>query len=520
VRVIHAVYEPLLDFSSKRPKAVVVGSLVLIAVAGVFFWRAGSEFVPQLDEGDLVVQTTRAADVSLETAVREAGRLETAVLSRVPEVTQVVSRVGSPAVATDIMGVEQADVFVRLKPRAEWRPGLTRDGLIAAVEKAIADLAPGGDPSFTQPIQMRFNELLGGSVADVTLSIYGDDLATLRRVAEQSAAILAKEHGAEDVRVIAPPAVSLLEVRPRPLDASRAGFTVREVLDTVQAIRTGIEVAATYDGPLRIPILLRLGEPPSAFTLGDVAMPAPSGGLVPLSRVADVVRTAAPSLVSRQDGERRLVVGFNVRGADLGTVVASAERSVRGAVDLPRGYRMEWGGQYETLRAARKRLMVVIPVVLTLIMGVLLLAFRRLRPAAIIFMNVPFASVGGMIALGLRGMPISISAAVGFIALSGVAVLNGVVLMARLTKLEEDGHPPAQAAVLAAKERVRPVFMTALVAALGFLPMAVATGVGAEVQRPLATVVCGGLVTSTILTLLILPTIYPWLAARRLDKAA
>ena len=511
-RIIHRGYEPLLAATLRRPAQVALGAAGLVAVAIGFFLHAGSEFVPQLDEGDLVVQTTRAADISLESAVRDAGRVEAAVLAAVPEVKQVVSRVGSPAVATDIMGIEQADVFMTLRPREEWRPGLGKEDLVAEVERAIATRAPGGDPSFTQPIQMRFNELLGGSVADVTVSVFGEDLVALRRLAEQVAAVVGKQPGAQDARVIAPPAVSLVEVRPRPLDASRAGFTVRELLDAVQAVRTGIEVGATWDGPLRIPIQLRLGETPSAFTLADLAIPAPSGGLVPLSGVADVVRAAAPSVVSRQGGERRLVVGFNVRGADLGSVVQRAEAAVAQAVMVPRGYRLEWGGQYETLQAAKRRLLVVIPAVLALIVGVLLLAFRGFRPAAIIFLNVPFATVGGMIALGLRGMPVSISSAVGFIALSGVAVLNGVVLMSRLLERERAGESPAEAAAGAARARARPVLMTALVAALGFLPMAVATGVGAEVQRPLATVVCGGLVTSTVLTLLILPAVYPWVS--------
>jgi cobalt-zinc-cadmium resistance protein CzcA len=514
VRLVERVYRPALAAATSRPPVVAAMAAALLLVGVGLFARAGSEFVPQLDEGDLVIQTTRAADISLESAVREAGRLESALVGRIPEVLRVTSRVGSPAVATDIMGIEQADVFVTLAPRAAWRKGLTRDRLIAEVDAALAAHAPGGEPAFTQPIQMRFNELLGGSVADVAISIYGDDLGELRRTAEQVAAVVARERGAEDVRINAPPDVSLLEVRPRPLDASAAGFTVREVLDSVQAVRTGLPVGATYDGPQRIPIVLRLGGGTTAFTLADLPLPSSSGALVPLSRVADVTTTLAPSLVARQDAERRLVVGFNVRGADLGTVVANAERAVGAQVTLPGGQRVEWGGQYQTLQEATRRLMLVIPGVLVLILLVLLAAFRAAGPALIIFLNVPFATVGGIMALAARGMPISISAAVGFIALSGVAVLNGVVLMSRLTRLEVDGMAPAEAARTAAAERSRPVLMTALVAALGFIPMMLASGAGAEVQRPLATVVVGGLVTSTALTLLILPALYPWLRRR------
>ena len=512
VRWIEKGYLPLLRSSGARPWLVAVGSLLLLVVGGVFFARAGSEFVPQLDEGDLVVQTTRAADVSLDTAISEAGKLEAVMMEKVPEVKEVVSRIGSPAVATDIMGLEQADVFVLLKPKDAWRPGVDKDRIIAEIDRAAKTVNAAAEVSFTQPIQMRFNELLGGSVADVTISIYGDDLAELDRLAARTAEVAGKVPGAADTRVIAPPAVSLLEVRPRPLEASRAGFTVKSLLDAVQAIRTGLEVGATYDGALRVPILLRLGGGANAFTLSDLAIPGASGGLVPLGRVADVEMTSSPSMVSRQNGERRIVVGFNVRGADLGTVVEQAEKAVAAGVKLPRGYRFEWGGQYETLVAAKRRLAIVIPAVLALIVAVLLFAFRRLKPALLIFMNVPFASVGGMIVLALRGMPVSISAAVGFIALSGIAVLNGVVLMSRLLALEEEGKGPAEAAMSAARERARPVLMTALVAALGFVPMMLATGVGAEVQRPLATVVVGGLFTSTILTLLVLPSLYPWLS--------
>ena len=512
VRWIERGYRPLLRAAEARPWVVAASSAVLLALGGLFFARAGSEFVPQLDEGDLVAQVTRAADISLDTAVSEAGKLEAVMMQKVPEVKEVVSRIGSPAVATDIMGLEQADVFVLLRHRDSWRPGVDKARIIAEIDRAAKSVNASAEISFTQPIQMRFNELLGGSVADVAISIYGDDLAELSRLAARTAEVVGRVPGAVDTRVIAPPAVSLLEVRPRPLDASRAGFTVKNLLEAVQSIRTGVEVGATYDGPLRVPILLRLGGGANAFTLGDLSIPAPSGGLVPLGRVADVEMTTSPSLVSRQNGERRIVVGFNVRGADLGSVVKQAETLVAGELKLPRGYRLDWGGQYETLVDAKRRLLIVIPVVMVLIMAVLLYAFRKLRPALLIFLNVPFASVGGMLVLALRGMPVSISAAVGFIALSGIAVLNGVVLMSRLLALEESGLLPGAAAVGAAKERARPVLMTALVAALGFVPMMLASGAGAEVQRPLATVVVGGLVTSTLLTLLILPSLYPWFA--------
>ncbi|OJH39193.1 efflux RND transporter permease subunit [Cystobacter ferrugineus] len=519
VRFFDRVYRPALDRMARAPRRVALVAGVLLALGVGLFLNAGSEFAPQLDEGDLVVQTTRAADIRLEAAARDAGHLEAVLLKHVPEVRRVVSRVGSPAVATDIMGLEQADVFIHLAPREAWRPGLTREALIAEMAAVLEDKAPGSGPAFTQPIQMRFNELLGGSVTDVAVSVYGEDLGQLRRLAEQVAAEVGREAGAEDVRVLAPPEVSLLEVVPRPLDAARVGFSVREVLEAVQAVRTGLEVGATYDGAVRIPLVLRLAGAHEAFSLAELPLPVASGGTVPLSRVADVKLVSAPSLVSRHEGQRRLVVGFNVRGADLGTVVERARARVGSAVRLPEGYRMEWGGQYETLTEATRRLSLVIPAVLVLIVTVLWLTFQRLRPALIIFTNVPFACVGGVVALMLRGMPVSISAAIGFIALSGIAVLNGVVLMARLLHHEASGLPVREAVLQAARERSRPVLMTALVAALGFVPMMLATGVGAEVQRPLATVVVGGLVTSTLLTLIILPSLYPWFSGQRARSA-
>ncbi len=519
VRLAKRMYSPVLEAAIAKPAIIAVTAVALLGIGGYAYTQTGSSFVPQLDEGDLVIQTTRAPDVSLATAVDEAMRLESTVLAAAPEVVAVTSRIGSPEVATDIMGLEQADVFVELRPREQWRQGLTRDQLIAEIDAAIAAEAPGADPGYTQPIQMRFNELLGGSVTDVAVSIYGEDQVKLRAVAEQLEAILTEIPGAADVRIMAPPGVSLIEVRPLLLEATRLGFSPAEVLDIIAALRTGVEVGETWDGPVRIPIRLRLAHEADAFTLADVQIATPSGEVVPLSRIAEINQLETPALVNRHRGQRRIVVGFNVRNAELGDVVEAAREAADQKLDheLVReaGVRFEWGGQYEQLEQAQARLAIVVPIVLLLVLIVLIAVFRKLRPALIIFSNVPFAGVGGILALWGRDMPVSISAAVGFIALSGIAVLNGVVLMSSVVKREDAGETAWEAAHAAARERMLPVLMTALVAALGFVPMALATGVGAEVQRPLATVVVGGLVTSTFLTLVLLPSLYPWLASRR-----
>jgi cobalt-zinc-cadmium resistance protein CzcA len=515
VRALTFVYRPMLNLALRVPALVLLLALGLLGLGGFAFARSGSSFIPQLDEGDLVIQSTRAPDVSLDTAIEEALVLERAVRAAAPEVVAVTSRIGSPEVATDIMGIEQADVFVELAPREQWRAGLTREQLIADIDHAIAEQAAGSNPAYTQPIQMRFNELLAGSVTDVAISVYGEDIEHAREIAERIEAVIAEVPGAEDVRILAPPAVSLIEIRPDLLEATRLGFTAAQVLELVSALRTGIEVGATWDGPTHVPIRLRLAHDADAFTLDDIPIATPSGDIVPLRRLATIERLETPALVNRHAAQRRTVVGFNVRGADLGDVVVQAQQAVAERVGTTRGVRIEWGGQYAQLEEARERLTIVVPIVLLGILGLLIAVFRSLRPALIIFLNVPFAGVGGALALWGRAMPVSISAAIGFIALSGIAVLNGVVLMSSVLERQRAGAPAHEAARGAALERMRPVMMTALVAALGFVPMAIATGVGAEVQRPLATVVVGGLITSTMLTLLILPAIHPWLAGRK-----
>lgn len=512
VRLIDRIYGRLLPGATSRPVVVAVVAGLALVGSGILFSRLGTEFIPQLDEGDLVLQVARDPDISLETAIREANHLEATLLQAAPEVVQVASRIGSPAVATDPMGLEESDIFIRLRPRSEWRKGLTREALIAELEAAMQERAPGGEAAFTQPIQMRFNEMVGGETTDVALSIFGEDLEELRRLAEASRDAIARIQGATDVRVMSPPDVAMVEVLPDPILAAQAGLSAREVLDAVTAIRVGIEVGTTWDGPIEIPIVLHAGRETSAFDLERLPVVAEDGRLVPLSRVAKIRTVQTPSSISHDDGQRRIVVGFNVRGNDLGGVARASREAVEPILSNVTGIRWDWGGQIENLASAQRRLAVVVPVVLLSIATLLVFTFHRIRPALILLLQIPFATIGGIAALWLRDMPLSISAIIGFIALSGIATLNGVVLMHRLLENERRGLSPAEAAKEAARSRSHPVLMTALVAALGFVPMATATGIGAEVQRPLATVVVAGLVTSTALTLLVLPSIYPWLA--------
>ena len=512
VRSAEHVYAPMLAAAVRWPGVVAVAAALVLAGGGWLFGQTSAAFVPQLDEGDLVIQVERSPDISIESAVRDAGAMERTLLAAIPEVHAVVARIGSPAVATDIMGIEQADVFVELAPRSRWRAGLDRDGLIAEIEAALA--GEGAGLVFTQPIQMRFNELLGGSVTDVSISLFGDDLTEVRGLAERVAGVIGATPGAEDVRIMAPPDVALVQLRPRMLAAGGHGMTATEVLAVIQALRSGVPAGHTFDGPLRIPIRVRLGEAPAAGLLAGVMVPLADGGLIALEHLVAIEPQRSASLVNHDDALRRVVVGFNVRGAALGAVVEALQADLAAQVPMPRGVRMVWGGQYESLAAARARLMLVIPVVLLAIVGALVAAFGRLRPALVVLTHVPFACVGGILALHMRDLPLSLSAAIGFIALSGIAVLNGVVLVSRISALVLEGMTPRIAAATAARSRLRPVLMTALVAALGFVPMMLATGTGAEVQRPLATVVVGGLVSSTVLTLLVLPALFPYLSGR------
>ncbi len=498
-------------------RAVVIGSgIALLLVAAILGTRLGGEFLPKLDEGDITLQAVRLSSVGLSEAAAGTTRIER-VLKRFPEVKTVVTRLGSPEIATDVMGIELGDVFVILKPKAEWTTAHTKGELVEKMEEALASAVPGVGLSFTQPIEMRFNELIAGVRSDVAVKLFGDDLKKLADKGAEIALVLQGVPGAADVKLEQTTGLPVIRVKVDRDRAARYGIPVGDVLDTVEAARAGKVVGTVFEGQKRFGLAVRLSDE-SARTieaLGSVPVATPSGVNIPLGQLAEIVVDTGPSQISREAVHRRIVVEANVRGRDVASFVAEASERIKRDVQLPGGYYVTWGGQFENLQAATGRLAVVVPLTLALIFAMLFFSFGSLRPAALIYLNVPFAAIGGIFALTLRGMPFSISAGVGFIALFGVAVLNGIVLMTQIRDLEQETDLGVLDVLRhACALRMRPVLMTALVASLGFVPMAIASGSGAEVQRPLATVVIGGLVTSTLLTLFVLPTVYSFFRRR------
>ncbi|MCS6317013.1 MAG: efflux RND transporter permease subunit [Nitrospira sp.] len=511
IRVLRGLYAPWVRKTVARPVwpvTIAVGLFVISLGAGT---RLGVEFVPRLEEGDLAVQVWRLPSISLTESVATALEIER-VLRRFPEVTQVVTRTGSPEVATDVMGVEMSDVFVILKPHRDWITADNRNALIEAMKRRIDEQVPGVGIGFTQPIEMRFNELIAGVRSDLAVKIFGSDLEILKQQAERAARALQNVPGAADVKVEQVAGLPLLRVIVDRAEIARYGITADEVLTLIQSTRVGTVVGTVVQGSRRFDLVVRLADRVSQdpASLGRLLIPTMHGELVPLSRVTSITVDSGPAQISREHVQRRIVVECNIRGRDLGGFVAEAQQAVSRAVTLPVGYEVRWGGQFEHLQEAARRLSMLVPVTLLLILGMLSVIFGEMRPALLIFLNVPLALSGGILALWLRGLPLSISAIIGFIALFGIAVLNAVVLVSHIRQLEADGTSTGEAVVQGAMDRLRPVLMTALVASLGFLPMALATSMGAEVQRPLATVVIGGLLTSTALTLLVIPALYPY----------
>ena len=509
VERLRAAYLRLLDSCSAHRGWVLAPAVGLLVLAGVVATRLGGEFIPRLDEGDILLQTFRLPSVALSETVAASSRVERIVM-RFPEVKTFVNRSGSPEIATDVMGIELSDGFVMLKPRSEWTVR-SKGELIEKIEQALRKEAPGNGLAFTQPIEMRFNELIAGARSDVAVKLFGDDLEILAKKGQEIARVVAAVPGAADVRLEQTTGLPTVRVAVDRDRCARYGISVGDVLDTVEAARAGKVVGTVFEGQRRFSLAVRFDDrtAESLDALGSVPVASPSGTSVPLAQLADIGIHTGPAQISREAVRRRIVVEANVRGRDVASFVAEANERLRKEVQLPAGYYVRFGGQFENLQAATRRLAVAVPLALGLIFAMLYFTFGSLGPAALIYLNVPFAAVGGVFALALRGMPFSISAGVGFIALFGVAVLNGVVLMSQIRDFEaRTDWPLAEVLRRACALRMRPVLMTALVASLGFMPMALATGSGAEVQRPLATVVIGGLVTCTALTLFVVPTVY------------
>ncbi|WP_043320654.1 efflux RND transporter permease subunit [Microbulbifer sp. HZ11] len=515
VRSLTALYKPILTVALQLRWLVVSVALLLVVFCGWLATTLGSEFVPQLNEGDIATHALRIPGTGLEQAVKMQKELDVS-LGNVPEVARVFSRIGTPEVATDPMPPNVADTFITLKPQSEWPdPKLPREELIERLKAAI-EAVPGNNYEFTQPIEMRFNELISGVRADLAVKLYGDNLAQLRRSAGEILAQVQQVEGAADARLEQVEGLPVLSITPRRMSLAQYGMGVQTLQDYVATAIGGTSAGLMYSGDRRFELMVRLPEDirQNIGELSSLPVPLAQGGFVPLEEVADLKWTESPAQVSRENGKRRLVVTANVRGRDLGSFVQAVQERVESEVEIPAGYWLDYGGTFEQLQSAADRLSIVVPVTLLMILLLLMVAFSSLRDALIIFTGVPLALTGGVLALWLRDMPLSISAGVGFIALSGVAVLNGLVMLSFIRERWRESGELYTSIVDGAMLRLRPVLMTALVASLGFVPMALNTGTGAEVQRPLATVVIGGIISSTLLTLVVLPVLYRWVHER------
>ena len=510
VRILRAVYRPTL-----RVCLSARGTLAMVATAILFitFLRAltlGTEFVPKLSEGDIVLGIIRAPGTSLEESCRMNTRIEKALLDAFPnEIAEVWSRGGTPEVATDAGAIEGTDCFIALRPREEWKVARTQVGLVEEMNKIVEGM-PGQIIWFTQPIEQRINEMVSGVRADIAVKVFGTDLDQLVTKANEVAAVIRKVPGGADVAVEQVAGQPILKVAVRQDDIARYGISAKEVLDVIESVG-GKAVGQIVEGQFRFPIVVRLPEGlrtgPEA--LAGIPLRSTAGEIVPLGRVADIDTILGPKYVTREWSERRVVVQCNVRGRDVGGFVAEAQGAIADRVELPEEqFRLVWGGQFENMQRAQKRLAIVVPLALLLIIALLHLTYRNVADTTLLFVSVPFACVGGIWALAAREMPLSISAAVGFITLSGVSVLNGMVLASALRERLARGTSRDVAIEETASASLRTIVMTALVASLGFIPMAVSEGTGAEVQRPLATVVIGGVITSTLYTLFVLPALY------------
>jgi len=536
------IYRPLLQRALNYRILVVASAAVVVVVSALAASRMGSEFLPTLDEGDVAIHTMRVPDMSLSQALDLQGILEKTFKERFPQIETIVGRVGTSEIATEPHPPSIGDNTIVMKPREQWPdPRLPKADLVKALEEEAGKLL-GSNYEFSQPIRMRFNHLLAGVFSDVAVKVFGDDMDVLLHNAENAAEIVQTIPGASHVKVEQVSGLPILTVRLNRTEMARYGLNVADVQDTVEIAVGGKSAGKVFEGDRRFDIVVRLPEElrTDIEALRQIPIPLPrhepavetvrvataasddrrQRSFVTLGSVAEIAVVVGPNQISREDGKRRVVVTCNVRNRDLGSFVEEAQRKIATGLKLPAGYWIAWGGEFEQLISAAKRLEIVVPLALFLILALLFTAFESLKYALLVFTGVPLALTGGIAGLWLRDMPLSISAAVGFIALSGVAVLNGLVMITFINKLRQEGKPLDEAIAQGAMIRLRPVLMTALVASLGFVPMAFATGTGAEVQKPLATVVIGGLISSTLLTLGVLPALYSLLESRRRSDRA
>jgi len=515
---LKAPYQTLLAATLKRPGWTTSFAILLIALSFSLFYRLGEEFVPRLDEKDIAMHAMRIPGTSLTQSTAMQMEVEKTLLQEFPEVDYVFSKTGTAEMASDPMPPNVSDTFIMLKPQKEWpNSSLTKDQLI---EKILASLSklPGNNYEFTQPIEMRFNELISGVRSDLAIKVYGDDFKSMQQASQNIASLLNQIPGAADVKVEQIDGLPVLDIQIDRETASRLGLNVSEILEVISIATGGGNAGQVFEGDRRFDLLVKLPEDvrQDLQALQNLPIPHPSdhseNAQAQLHQVASLKFTEGLNEISRENGKRFISVQANVRGSDLGTFVEKAKSEIQAKAALPDGSWLSWGGQFENLISARNRLMLVVPICFLLIFILLYTAFNSIKDAILVFTGVPLALTGGILFLWVRDMPFSISAAVGFIALSGIAVLNGLVLVTHIDQLRKEGKELKEAITDGALTRFRPVLMTALVASFGFIPMALSTGTGAEVQKPLATVVIGGLISSTFLTLLVLPALYQLLS--------
>jgi cobalt-zinc-cadmium resistance protein CzcA len=506
----NSLYEPVIKWAIYHKKMVIVFSTVLLVLTGLLFNSMGGEFIPTLDEGDFVIQPVLKTGTSLTKTVEITTKIEQILLDNFPEVDQVVSRIGAAEVPTDPMSMEESDVIIKLKPKGEWVSATSKDELADKFKEKLS-IIPGIDFEFTQPIEMRFNELITGVRADVAIKIFGEDLTVLAKIAEEIKSKIANVEGASDIIVEKIDGLPQMTVTYNRKKVARYGLNIQDLNNVVSMAFAGTTLGNVFEGERRFDLVIRLDARyrKNIDNLRNLYVDTPFGNKVPLNEVATIEYTKGPAKISRDDTKRRIVIGVNVRNRDMESVVQDVQKIIEADVKLPIGYTISYGGQFENLNSAKARLKIAVPIALLLIFILLHFAFNSVKDALMIFSAIPLSAVGGVFFLWIRGLPFSISAGVGFIALFGIAVLNGIVLIEHLKSLKEQGmNDVYERIIVGTKERLRPVILTAAAAALGFLPMAISTNAGAEVQRPLATVVIGGLITATVLTLVVLPVLY------------